>query len=139
MNCFKCGSENIGTLDTRKKFHSSFSQVRNFFKSGENIIRKKRCAKCNHTFFTKELFLESVEPKSSAQPSEKKKIKISKPKPKPKPRQFNKYRTKVKTIMSAKEIKHKSTDSLFDEVEDLEDRVSLEDIGRDLGIDFNKN
>ena len=41
--------------------------------------------------------------------------------------------------MSAKEIKHKSTDSLFDEVEDLEDRVSLEDIGRDLGIDFNKN
>ncbi len=135
MNCSKCGSKNIGTLDTRKKYHSSFAQVASSFESGENIIRKKKCAECSHTFFTKEFFLESVEPKLSAQLSEKKKIKISKPKPKPKPN-----KTKVKTIMSAKKIKpHKSTDSLFDEVEDLEDRVNLDDIGRDLGIDFGKD
>ena len=134
MNCNKCGSQNIGTLDTRKKYHSSFSQVASSFESGENIIRKKKCAECNHIFFTKEFFLESLEQRVVVQKPEKKKIKISKPKPKPKPN-----KPKVKKSVSIKKIKHEATDSLFDEVEDLEDRVNLDDIGRELGIDFGKD
>tara|TARA_R100001460_G_scaffold51064_4_gene89660 strand:- start:520 stop:939 length:420 start_codon:yes stop_codon:yes gene_type:complete len=139
VNCNKCGSENIGTLDTRRKYHSSFSQVQDFFESGENIIRKKKCQQCGHTFFTKEFFLETVEERVVIQKvvekkPQKKITKVNKPKPKPK-----QTKPKVKNNMRTKEKKHESTDSIFDEIEDLEDRVNLDDIGKELGIDFGKD
>tara|TARA_Y100001980_G_C14542102_1_gene320336 strand:- start:1403 stop:1822 length:420 start_codon:yes stop_codon:yes gene_type:complete len=138
MRCLKCSSNSFNTLDTRNEFHPTLKRIHDVMKDHTNAIyRRKQCAECGFMFFTKEHFIIAYEKLQRVvkvvQKPEKKKTKISKPKPTPKPN-----KPKVTKRVSAKKVKHDSKDSLFDEVEDLENRVNLDDIGKELGIDFGK-